>query len=289
MSKTRINPLIIVFLLGSFLVLSLLLNQNGTQLQLPKEYAVISKNQIVKLQIEGGWLTVRVLDAATHKPIQGVYVEIDWMFTGPGWDWSLETDGDGKAVTAVPFGDYKFQLSHSNYETLQAGPYTVNNPQTNLFTFYMTQKGDGGEPPVGKVKVTFYFRDANNEPVSIGFVFFEDISHRATPEGKVILFEVPVGTQTFRFKGEYYTGTIEWNKFDFTTQLTIPEHDESYSVWVAQKLVETGIPPAPPPPPPNPWDIWTFIIRYGWILLTVAVILYVLPHIASLARTIKGK
>ena len=231
--------------------------------------------------ISAGNIEVWVYDSANDTPIPFVRVELDYAY-GTGYNYAFETDANGYAKQYVIAASYYVNLGKEGYIAKTGlGPYQVYEKKTTSYTFKLDKKTTPppGTPP-SEVTVTFYLVDPDKYRVTQGHCTFKGSEHSVDGDGKIVVFNVQPGEQSFTFSGGYAAGgQIGWANFHFTSTIIIPEQDCTYTVWVATSQVVAGIPPAPPivPKPiiplPSPESILSWLLNPStWFWLAIGFI-----------------
>ena len=188
-----------------------------------------------------------VYDSVSGDPVAGAVIELDWL---PGDefepDYALTTDSNGFAERAVWSGTYNIRIRHSNYETYyEYGVYfleTGNFPVKEYFdkVFFLDPKS---APSTGHT-LTFYLVDSQRRRVRRGSVIFQAVEYRTDWEGRVIIYNVEPGIYPTTFKGDIKIDEWNWKSFEFTLDVTMPNRDVTYTVWVeSQTIFEGGTSP----------------------------------------------
>jgi len=242
---------------------------------------------MMPLQVQGGWFCVRVLDDTTGNPVKDVYVELDWTFSGQGNDYGKYTDNNGECGIAVPLGSYYVTLTHPDYQTYTSSLKTITTTASTWFVFKIV-KGVVS----GGVTVTIYLLDSYKKRITSGGVTYLGAYHPVGQDGKIKLYHVVSGSvMTLDVKGQWMRDFFDWPQFAFTVSFTAPNIDQTYTIWIEDKIVEMKEPPAQPADLGTVltifYQIFTWLVQNWWIALGLGVLIYFTPYILNMVTAFK--
>jgi len=288
------SPLIMIFLLCSFLILFTISNFQTKKLE---GFTVINDKLVPLADIQAVSYTFKMHDSTTGNGIPNVCITVvsPQPFYTPPPD-VVYTDANGYA-TLETFQSESSHITaeHLDYEMREVIMNTLSSSNIYSVTIDWELTPKGGVPPSEeKVKVEFYVQaDELRDYYTFGKLAVEGTSYEFSdePQPRVVLWLFKSRGYTMTATGKYYSRWNAGNPTSFTYVVTVETGSVDATFWldVLTGDLHTGKPPVPPTPVPSPWDVWAWIMRYGWILLAGAVTLYALPHVASLAKTIRGR
>lgn len=235
-----------------------------------------------------------MVDVTTEDPIPNVRIRIvmDDPILGHG-EYNVYTNDAGYAdITTLQYQWSEITAEHLNYETRQD---TFDGRQGHIVVkWHLTPKGDGDG-----VSLTLYAqvdekRDLIKAAVHLGeqqFVFDE------TYPQKAIIWGLELRNYSMRVEGYW----LEWHSWGplggyyeqhpFSWVITVDTTESTWWVDVLTGDVWQGEPPYVPPPV-DPWKILTdfiaWLTQYWLIVVIGAVVLYALPHVATMIAAVRG-
>jgi hypothetical protein len=272
MSKTRINPLIVILLLGSFLVLSLISISNITP---PEQCAVVNGQKIPLSAIPEGWkLSIIPLqieltkwefimrDIKTSVGISDVHVFLECDALGQHGETSVYTDANGYAEkTVIKVDSVTIRATHPKYYVRSE---TMNCRVPGMYIDWLLtpltepQPPDQTPPPIPPdvVKVTLYGQVDKKSYVIIGSADVGEEHYgfdQRKPQRAVMwlkqntVHSVNVNGWYNEVEKDIFGGYTGYNPVDFTYVIQIITTGEDAEYWINLQNgdVHTGTPPPP--------------------------------------------
>ena len=316
MSKIQKNPLILILLLGTFLILSMF---SIIHVNPPEQYAVINGQKIPLSTIPEGWMLSSITplqieltnwefymrDIKIEAGISDVHIFLECDALGQHGETSVYTDANGYAKkTVIKVDSVTVRATHPKYyvrsETMNC---RVSGMYIDWLLTPLTEPQPPGQtpPPIPSdvVKVTLYGQVDKKSYTIIGSAGVEDEHYgfdQRKPQRAVMWLKQNTVT-TICVNGWYnevekdiFGGYAGYKPvtFTYTIQITTTDVDAEYWVNLQNGDVHTGTPPIPEDTDGGNW-LLNFLLSYWWIFVGLGVVVYCLPHIASLAKTIKGR
>lgn len=312
MNKTQKSPLILVLLLSSFLFLSLISMSGIKPIQ---ENVVINDQKIPLSAIPEGWklniipLQIELTnweffmqDIKTGLGIPDAHVFLTCDAVGQHGTLSVYTDANGYAkMTVIKVDTATITATHPKYyQRSEPVNCRVSNMYIDWFLTPLTEPQPPNQtpPPIPSdvVKVTLYGQVDKKSYAIIGGLTIEGVQYdfdKRQPQRAVMWLKQNT-IHTAYLSGWYNKAVPNWGgtgydpvDFTYTIQITTTSEDVEYWVDLQSGDVHTGTPPTPEDDGGS-W-LWNFLMTYGMWIIAGAIILYALPHVASLAKTLKGK
>jgi len=316
MSKIQKNPLILIFLLSSLLILSILSFKN---INPPEQYAVVNGQKIPLSAIPEGWTLSTIIplqieltnwefymrDIETEMGIPDVHIFLSTDALGQHGILSVYTDANGYAkMTVIKVDTATITATHPDYyQRSETVDCRVSNKYVDWLLTPLTEPQPPGQtpPPISSdtVKVILYAQVDKKSYIIIGGVDVEGEHYgfdRRQPQRAVMWLKQNT-VHTMSVSGWYnevekdiFGGRTGYNPivFSYTIQITTTNADAKYWINIENGDVHTGLPPTPEDEDGGSW-LWNFLMTWGMWIIAGGIILYALPHIASLAKTIKGR
>jgi len=317
MSKIQKNPLIFILLLTSLLMLSMF---SVSHVNLPEQYAVVNGQKIPLSAIPEGWelssmKPLQILlttwefymrDIKTEQGVPDVHIFLECDAAGQHGTLSVYTDANGYAQkTAIRVDQTIVTATHQEYYQRS---HEVASGDRNMYIDWLltplteTQPPDQKPPPIpsDSVKVILNAQVDKKSYIIIGGadVGEEHYGFDQRKPQRAVMWLAPNTIHTVRVSGWYnkvekdiFGGSTGYSPVDFTyvIQITTTGEDAEYWIDLQNGDVHTGTPPLPEDGDGGSWlwNLWNFLMTWGMWIIAGCVILYALPHIASLARTIK--
>jgi len=314
MNKIQKNPLILIFLLSSFLILSLL---SINHINPPEQYAVINGQKIPLSAIPEGWelgiipLQIELTkwefymrDIKTEAGISDVHIFLECDALGQHGETSVYTDASGYASkTVIKVDSVTVRATHPDYYVRSE---TVGCRVPSMYVDWLltplTEEQPPGQtpPPIPSdaVKVILYGQVDKKSYIIIGSadVGEEHYGFDQRKPQRAVMWLKQNTVNTANVNGWYnevekdiFGGYTGYNpvSFSYTIQITTTNADAEYWINLQNGDVHTGTPPTPEDGGGGNW--LNFLMSYWWIFVSIGVVVYCLPHIASLAKTIKGR
>lgn len=230
-------------------------------------------------------------DAQTGKPIPNVNILLEYNDPTLGYGHlNAYTDAKGYAtLKTIQYQWVQVTASHPNYEPRTD---TFDSRTSNLVVSWtLTPKSS---PSNGNyVWITLYAQVDMKWWVVRGTVEVNGESYVFDSQHpyKVVLYLPKETTQTLYVSGYHQTDQqFETKYYSYTVTLTVPAQNSSCWIDILTGELHQGTPPTPPTPPDGWGWGWLDWLAQNWMwIATLAIVLYALPHVASLAKTIKGR
>lgn len=288
--------MVVFFIVGSKPQQQQYMIVNGQQVPLtaiPKGFSV-SKLQLLQIELCTWQFMMR--DADTDKGIPDVHVKLTCDELGEHGEASVYTNKNGYGeITLIRVDQAHITATHPYYETREGD---FSGRDRNVYVDWnLTPKTGPGE----LVKVTLYAQVDKKSYVIIGSVNVEgedyDFDRNIRPQ-KAVMWLQRNTLYTMYVDGWYnaISGQTGYNPVDFsyTIQIETSGKDEEYWVDLLTGDLHGGKPPTPEDV--DWWKIiwdWLTSSTFGianWMFIVVGVVaLYALPHVASLAKTLKAE
>jgi len=301
-------------LIASALILTIAATRPPTE-----QYAVINGQTVPLSAIPQGWTlsNMRPLqieltkwefimrDIKTGAGISDVHIFLECDALGQHGETSVYTDANGYAKkTVIKVDSVTVRATHPKYYERSE---TVNSRVASMYIDWLltplTEPQPPGQtpPPISSdvVKVTLYAQVDKKSYVIIGSADVGEEHYgfdQRKPQRAVMWLKQKTVT-TVCVNGWYnevekdiFGGYTGYNPIDFTytIQITTTDVDAEYWINLQNGDVHTGTPPTPEDTDGGNW-LLNFLMTYGVWIVAGAIVLYALPHVASLARTVKGR
>lgn len=202
------------------------------------------------------YIYVFVYNVNTSAPIAGAIVK---NYVGGTLLGSGITDSVGKAKILIT-------TTQVNHFIISARGFITAETEDTFFTkhnVYVYLTPEPTPPPEDQYYADFYLVDNAKRRVKDAKVISAYEENISNEQGLVRLL-LPQGVNDITIQ-EYYAVVkirLVWTRIyfpDFSGSINI-SYDSTYTVWVEQGVIQTGM------PPPPPFDPWGLLAKYWWAI-----------------------